>query len=161
MKRSLPIVPLFLTALILSCDFQNPADFEVPKWIINLTIPLLDADYALAEIANDSTIHSDSLDNSLSIKFDGELPRDSVTADFLKVPLNIDMTIAESIAAPTLEGSFETISLVVPISIPMGVLVLNPGNYDNLADPGNNIVIPSTSEQRILGSDWNEAASKI
>ena len=160
MKRSLPIVPLFLSALILSCDFQNPADFEVPKWIINLTIPLLDADYALAEIANDSTIHSDSLDNSLSIKFDGELPRDSVTGDFLKVPLNIDMTIADSIAAPTLEGSFSPISLPISIPIPMGQYVLN-GKYANLADPGNLIEIPSTSEQKIIGSDWNSAASLV
>ncbi len=160
MKRSLPIVPLFLSALILSCDFQNPADFEVPKWNINLTIPLLDADYALAGIANDSTIHSDSLDNSLSIKFDGELPRDSVTGDFLKVPLNIDMTIADSIAAPTLEGSFSPISLPVSIPIPMGQYVLN-GKYKNLADPGNNILIPSTSEQKIIGSDWNSAASLV
>ena len=160
MKRSLPIVPLFLSALILSCDFQNPADFEVPKWNINLTIPLLDADYALAGIANDSTIHSDSLDNSLSIKFDGELPRDSVTGDFLKVPLNIDMTIADSIAAPTLEGSFSPISLPISIPIPMGQYVLN-GKYANLADPGNLIEIPSTSEQKIIGSDWNSAASLV
>ena len=86
MKRSLPIVPFFLLALHLSCDFQRISDNEPPKWYIDLTIPLLDASYALAGIANDSTIHSDTLDGSLSIKFDGELPRESIDGEYLKVP---------------------------------------------------------------------------
>ena len=42
----------------------------------------------------------------------------------------------------------------------MGQYVLN-GKYKNLADPGNNILIPSTSEQKIIGSDWNSAASLV
>ncbi|HHZ97997.1 MAG TPA: hypothetical protein EYN68_00225, partial [Candidatus Marinimicrobia bacterium] len=70
------------------------------------------------------------------------------------------MTIADSIAAPTLEGSFSPISLPISIPIPMGQYVLN-GKYANLADPGNLIVIPSTSEQKIIGSDWNSAASLV
>ncbi len=61
-------------------------DNKPPEWYIDLTIPLLDADYALAGIANDSTIHSDTLDGSLSIKFDGELPQESIDGEYLKVP---------------------------------------------------------------------------
>lgn len=158
MKRSLPIVLLLSLWLHLSCDFQNPADFQVPKWNINLTIPLLDAQYGLAGIVNDSTIHSSG--DSLLIKFSGELPRDSVTGDFLKVPLNVDMTVADSVAAPSLEGSFTAITFPVSLPIPMGQYVLN-GKFINVADPPNTIVIPSSSEQKIIGSDWNAAASTI
>ena len=67
MKRSLPIVPFFLLALHLSCDFQNPSDFEVPKWNINLTIPLLDAKYAFAEIVDGETIQIDSTDREFIV----------------------------------------------------------------------------------------------
>ena len=72
MKRSLQIVPLLCLALYVSCDFQNPADFQAPKWKINLTIPLLDGEYGIAGIVDDSTIHSSG--DSLLIKFDGILP---------------------------------------------------------------------------------------
>ena len=108
MKRSLPIVPFFLLALHLSCDFQRITDNDPPKWYIDLTIPLLDADYALAGIANDSTIHSDTLDGSLSIKFDGELPRESIDGEYLKVPgLEDPITEEKKIDVQNSEQIFE------------------------------------------------------
>ncbi len=158
MKRSLPIVPFLLLALHLGCDFQNPADFEVPKWNINLTIPLLDGEYGIAGIVNDSTIHSSG--DSLLVKFNGTLPRDSVTGDFLKVPLNIAQTVGDSVSAPSLSGAFEPITVTVSVPIPMGQYVLT-GKYENLSDPGNMITIPSSNEQKIIGSDWNSAASQL
>tara|TARA_B100000700_G_scaffold331779_1_gene468522 strand:+ start:17960 stop:20836 length:2877 start_codon:yes stop_codon:yes gene_type:complete len=142
----------------MSCDFQNPADFQVPKWKINLTIPLLDGEYGIAGIVNDSTIHSSG--DSLLIKFDGTLPKDSVSGDFLKVPLNIDQTIADSVPAPSLEGAFSPITLTVSVPIPIGKYVLN-GQYNNLSDPSNKILIPSSNEQKIIGADWNAAANKV
>ena len=158
MKRSLPIVPLLCLALYVSCDFQNPADFQVPKWKINLTIPLLDGEYGIAGIVDDSTIHSSG--DSLLIKFDGILPKDSVSGDFLKVPLNIDQTIADSVSAPSLEGAFSPITLTLSVPIPIGKYVLN-GQYNNLSDPPNKVIIPSSTEQKIIGSDWNAAANKV
>ena len=75
MKRSLPIVPFFLLALHLSCDFQTPTKFKEPKWNINLTIPLLDENYAFADIVDGETIQIDSKDNStIQVEFGGELP---------------------------------------------------------------------------------------
>ena len=142
----------------LSCDFQNPADFQAPKWKINLTIPLLDGEYGIAGIVDDSTIHSSG--DSLLIKFDGILPKDSVSGDFLKVPLNIDQTIADSVSAPSLEGAFSPITLTVSVPIPIGKYVLN-GQYNNLSDPPNKVIIPSSTEQKIIGSDWNIAANKV
>ncbi|MBF89110.1 MAG: hypothetical protein CMG75_05495 [Candidatus Marinimicrobia bacterium] len=158
MKRSLPIVLFIFVTLYMSCDFQNPADFQVPKWKINLTIPLLDGEYGIAGIVNDSTIHSSG--DSLLIKFDGTLPKDSVSGDFLKVPLNIDQTIADSVPAPSLEGAFSPITLTVSVPIPIGKYVLN-GQYNNLSDPSNKILIPSSNEQKIIGADWNAAANKV
>ena len=162
MKRSLPIVPFLFVALYLGCDFQNPiesiANYQTPKWNVNLTIPLLDGEYGIAGIVNGSTIHSSG--DSLLIKFDGTLPRDSVTGDFLKVPLNIDQTVGDSVTAPSLSGAFEPITVTVSVPIPMGQYVLT-GKYENLSDPGNMITIPSSSEQKITGSDWNSAASQL
>ncbi|MEE2877110.1 MAG: hypothetical protein VX822_04980, partial [Candidatus Neomarinimicrobiota bacterium] len=153
MKRSLPIVPFLLVALHLGCDFQNPADFQTPKWNINLTIPLVDGEYGIAGIVNNSTIHSSG--DSLLIKFDGILPRDSVTEDFLKVPINIDETVGESVTVPPLSGEFPPINITA--AIPIGLTVLH-NKYDNLSNPGNKIQLPSGSEQKIIGSDWNDAA---
>ena len=125
MKRSLPIVPFLFVALYLGCDFQNPiesiANYQTPKWNVNLTIPLLDGEYGIAGIVNGSTIHSSG--DSLLIKFDGILPRESVTEDFLKVPINIDETVGESFTVPPFSGEFSPIEFTY--EIPIGLTVLH------------------------------------
>ena len=140
MKRSLPIVPFFLLALHLSCDFQNPSDFEVPKWNINLTIPLLDANYAFADIVDGETIQIDSTDSStIQVEFGGELTEETIGREYLTVPGASPNAVNQEISVPTISDIITLpIELDTSISLPLEFSLFSEG-------------------QTIKGSDWNFA----
>ena len=121
MKRSLPIVPFFLLAVHLSCDFQNPSDFEVPKWNINLTIPLLDENYAFADIVDGKTIQIDSTDSStIQVEFGGELTEETIGREYLTVPGASPDAVNQEISEPTISDIITLpIELDTSISLPL------------------------------------------
>ena len=115
-------------------------DNKPPEWYIDLTIPLLDADYALAGIANDSTIHSDSLDGSLSIKFDGELPQESIDGEYLKVP-----------------GLEDPLTEEIKFDVPNSADILEDLNYTEPIPP----FTLDFEENEIPGIVWNAVMDSI
>ena len=143
MKRSLPIVPLFLLSLHLSCDFQNPSDFEIPKWNINLTIPLLDAKYAFADIVDGEIIQIDSTDSStIQIEFGGELTEETIGREYLTVPGAAPDAINEEISVPTISDILTLpVELDTSISLPIEAFTQAPGTTVN-GSAWNAVVMP-------------------
>ncbi|MCH7732025.1 MAG: hypothetical protein IIB44_05835 [Candidatus Marinimicrobia bacterium] len=156
MKRITTAVIVVIFWLLSSCDFQNPSDFEIPTWNINLNIPLMDRSYALAEIVNDSTIRSAG--DSIQVQFSGELPKDSIGPDYLKIPLDISITNSLSITPPNASSFFSGFTLPLTIPIPVGTFM--DGTIIN-ENTGELVVIPSNSDQVITGESWNIIASIV
>ena len=157
MKRVVFIFLIVLSWFHLGCDFQNPADFKMPTWNWNLTLPLIQNKYPLADIVNDSTIQTAG--DSLFIQFNGDLPKDSVNEDFLKIPLNLTQEASTEITPPNISEVFSGVTVSMTLPIPVGEF-LN-GNVVNIADSPNMVSIPSSSEQQIMGASWNFVASTI
>ena len=144
MKRSLPIVPFFLLAVHLSCDFQNPSDFEVPKWNINLTIPLLDENYAFADIVDGKTIQIDSTDSStIQVEFGGELTEETIGREYLTVPGASPDAVNQEISVPT-------ISDIITLPIELDTSISLPLDFSNFSEG-----------QTITGSVWDSAITPL
>ncbi|MFQ6615477.1 MAG: hypothetical protein ACE5HZ_01740 [Fidelibacterota bacterium] len=157
MKRIL--IPVVFAGIYVQsgCDFQNPADFELPTWNSNVTIPLMHTKYPLADIVNDTTIRS--LGDTIFVQFDGELPADSINEDFLRIPLDLSREAESAITPPNAADFFEGAILSITLPIPIGETM--DGTVPNLAEPGTMVQIPDTADQRITGTSWNLVASAV
>ena len=122
-----------MLALHLSCDFQNPSDFEVPKWNINLTIPLLDAKYAFADIVDGEIIQIDSTDSStIQIEFGGELTEETIGREYLTVAGASPDAINEEISVPTIADILTLpVELDTSISLPIEAFTQASGTTVN------------------------------
>ena len=156
-KIATSLVFIFLW-LYSSCDFHNPADFTVPSWNVNLTIPLIHEKYPLGTIVNDSTIHSGG--DSIFVQFEGTLPADSVNEDYLKIPLDMNIESSSTVSPPNASDYFDSASVTISLTVPIGATM--DGTVQNIAaDPPAAVQIPSAEEQQITGESWNLIASTI
>ena len=132
-----------MLALHLSCDFQNPSDFEVPKWNINLTIPLLDAKYAFADIVDGEIIQIDSTDSStIQIEFGGELTEETIGREYLTVAGASPDAINEEISVPTIADILTLpVELDTSISLPIEAFTQASGTTVN-GSAWNAVVMP-------------------
>ncbi|MFQ6674663.1 MAG: hypothetical protein ACE5GH_07790, partial [Fidelibacterota bacterium] len=157
MKRVAILLFISLLWFQPGCDFQNPANFEVPTWNVNLTIPLLHEKYPLADIVNDSTIHSRG--DTIFVQFEGILPADSVNEGYLQIPLNISREVQSTITPPKASDVFDGASVTITLPVPVGDAM--NGTVPNVANPPTMVQIPSSEEQKITGQSWNLVASLV
>jgi len=141
-----------LVIFIINCDFKSPTDFEMPTWFMDLTIPLIDENYLLGGMVDDSTIvvTSDSL--GMQVVFDDSLPGVSIDPSYLKVILDtagIEIP-SNSVISPTIDfnGINDTITMEIPF----------PPTSEFLDVNGTVFTVPDTSDHKILGSVWNPIA---
>ena len=116
----------------------------MPKWNINLTIPLLDAKYAFADIVDGEIIQIDSTDSStIQIEFGGELTEETIGREYLTVPGASPDAVNQEISVPTISDIITLpIELDTSISLPLEFSLFSEG-------------------QTIRGSDWNFAISPL
>ncbi|MCS5659198.1 MAG: hypothetical protein NZ842_02215, partial [Dehalococcoidia bacterium] len=116
----------------------------MPKWNINLTIPLLDAKYAFAEIVDGEIIQIDSTDSStIQVEFGGELTEETIGREYLTVPGASPNAVNQEISVPTISDIITLpIELDTSISLPLEFSLFSEG-------------------QTIRGSDWNFAISPL
>jgi len=64
---------LYLALILTGCDFRTPEAWEMPKWTIPISFPLLDTTYYFQEIADDSLLVVSETDSILQIEYIGDL----------------------------------------------------------------------------------------
>lgn len=159
MKRRVTFLTLLLLWLNSSCDFQDPSEFEIPTWNVTLTIPLLHEWYPLADIVDDSVILSSG--DSIYIEFNGELPKDSINADYLKIPLEMNVGFADTTTGPSASDIFSGYTFTLSDTIPIGETMESMGIINWAAVPPDTVQFPSDTLQKIDGQSWNLVAEII
>ena len=159
MKRRVTLLTLLLLWLNVGCDFQDISEFEIPTWNVTLTIPLLHEWYPLSNIVDDSVIQSSG--DSIFVEFDGELPKDSINADYLQIPLEMSVGFADTTVGPSADDIFSGYTFTLSDTIPIGETMESMSVINWAAIPPASVQIPSASEQKIDGLSWNLVADAI
>ena len=158
MKRRVTLLTLLLLWLNAGCDFQDVSEFEIPTWNVTLTIPLLHEWYPLSNIVDDSVIQSSG--DSIFIEFGGELPKDSINADYLQIPLEMSVGFADTTVGPSAGDIFSGYTFTLTDTIPIGE-TMESMSVINWANPPATVQFPSASIQKIDGQSWNLVADAI
>ena len=158
MKRRVTLLTLLLLWLNAGCDFQDVSEFEIPTWNVTLTIPLMHEWYPLSNIVDDSVIQSSG--DSIFIEFGGELPKDSINADYLQIPLEMSVGFADTTVGPSAGDIFSGYTLTLTDTIPIGE-TMESMSVINWANPPATVQFPSASIQKIDGQSWNLVADAI
>ena len=135
-RMSKALISLF-SFFTLSCDFQNPAAFELPTWFFDLSFPLVQQKYSLEGMVDDKQIFSlpDSL--GMQLMFEGILPDTSIGSDILEI--EIDKSIKYSQPASNAPNFSFSVNLPINIPISLGLPVpsvdgtLSKAEYNLLA----------------------------
>ena len=138
-KISKTLISLF-SFFMLSCDFQNPAAFELPTWFFDLSFPLVQKKYSLEGMVDDKQIFSTPDSLGMQLMFEGVLPDTSIGTDILEV--EIDKSIKYS--QPTSNAPNFSYSLDLPINIPISL----------------GLPVPSV-DGTFSKAEWNAIASTI
>jgi len=157
--RRVTLLTLLVLWLNTSCDFQDPSDFEIPTWNVTMTIPLMHEWYPLANIVDDSVILSSG--DSIYIEFNGELPKDSINADYLQIPLEMSVGFADTTIGPSSSDIFSGYTFTVSDTIPIGETMESMGIINWASDPPDTVQFPSDTLQKIDGQSWNLVAGVI
>jgi len=157
MKRRVTLLTLFLLWLNAGCDFQDISEFEIPTWNVTLTIPLLHEWYPLSNIVDDSVIQSSG--DSIFIEFGGELPKDSINADYLQIPLELSVGFSDTTVGPSASDIFSGYTFTISDTIPIGETMESMSVTDLVTL--QTVQFPSAQEQKILGLAWNSVAVAI
>ena len=158
MKRRVTLLTLLLLWLNAGCDFQDVSEFEIPTWNVTLTIPLMHEWYPLSNIVDDSVIQSSG--DSIFIEFGGELPKDSINADYLQIPLEMSVGFADTTVGPSAGDIFSGYTFTLTDTIPIGE-TMESMSVINWANPPATVQFPSASIQKIDGQSWNLVADAI
>ncbi|MFQ6605348.1 MAG: hypothetical protein ACE5D8_07320, partial [Fidelibacterota bacterium] len=153
-KPYLPVAwTMLITFIVVSCDFQSPANFEMPTWFMDLKIPITSASYPLSDMANSDFISTTPDSQGFQIMFEGDLPDTSIDPSYLQVPINQDIQPSQP-AVPGVSVDFvldTTINIVIPMA-PLGFV-----DIDTLTQ----FQVPAATNHRILASTWNTIAANF
>ena len=139
-KKFSKLLISLLSFLTLSCDFQNPAAFELPTWFFDLSFPLVQQKYSLEGMVDNKQIFSTPDSLGMQLVFEGLLPDTSIGSDILEV--EIDQSIKYS--QPASNAPSFSYSLNLPINIPISL----------------GLPVPSV-DGTISKAQWNLLASTI
>jgi hypothetical protein len=114
--------------------------------------------YPLSNIVDDSVIQSSG--DSIFIEFGGELPKDSINADYLQIPLEMSVGFADTTVGPSAEDIFSGYTFTLTDTIPIGE-TMESMSVINWANPPATVQFPSASIQKIDGQSWNLVADAI
>ncbi len=142
-----------MLVLFASCDFQNPAEFEMPTWFIDLKIPITNKSYPLSDMANSDFIDPTSDSTGFQVMFEGDLPDTSIDASYLQIEVNQDIDPeTEPVSGITVDFLVDT---TIQLTVPFG----EAGFLD--IDSLQTFDVPNTFNHRILSSNWNTIATNF
>ena len=143
-RISKTLISLF-SFFTLSCDFQNPAAFELPTWFFDLSFPLVQQKYSLEGMVDDKQIFSTPDSLGMQLMFEGILPDTSIGTDILEVEINQSIKYPPP-SAVTIKSPTFSYTLDLPISIPIQLM-------------GFPFSVPPSSDQTMSKDAWNNIAS--
>ncbi len=84
LRRSLSALFGSILLILSGCEFDNPADFELPTWFVDIEFPLIHETYTVNDMVDSVTIfpHDSS---GMQIIFEDSLPRVEIDASYLDV----------------------------------------------------------------------------
>ena len=129
-----------LSFFMLSCDFQNPAAFELPTWFFDLSFPLVQQKYSLEEMVDNKQIFSTPDSLGMQLMFEGLLPKASIGSDILEVEINQSIKYAQ----PASNGPIFSFNLDLLLNLPVSL----------------GLSVPS-ADGTVSKAEWNALASTI
>jgi len=129
-----------LSFFMLSCDFQNPAAFELPTWFFDLSFPLVQQKYSLEEMVDNKQIFSTPDSLGMQLMFEGLLPKTSIGSDILEVEINQSIKYAQ----PASNGPIFSFNLDLLLNLPVSL----------------GLSVPS-ADGTVSKAEWNALASTI
>ena len=125
---------------MLSCDFQNPAAFELPTWFFDLSFPLVQQKYSLEGMVDNKQIFSTPDSLGMQLMFEGLLPKASIGSNILEVEINQSIKYAQ----PASNGPIFSFNLDLLLNLPVSL----------------GLPVPS-SDGTVSKAEWNALASTI
>ena len=125
---------------MLSCDFQNPAAFELPTWFFDLSFPLVQQKYSLEGMVDNKQIFSTPDSLGMQLMFEGLLPKASIGSDILEVEINQSIKYAQ----PASNGPIFSFNLDLLLNLPVSL----------------GLSVPS-ADGTVSKAEWNALASTI
>ena len=129
-----------LSFFMLSCDFQNPAAFELPTWFFDLSFPLVQQKYSLEGMVDNKQIFSTPDSLGMQLMFEGLLPKTSIGSDILEVEINQSIKYAQ----PASNGPIFSFNLDLLLNLPVSL----------------GLSVPS-EDGTVSKAEWNALASTI
>ena len=129
-----------LSFFMLSCDFQNPAAFELPTWFFDLSFPLVQQKYSLEGMVDNKQIFSTPDSLGMQLMFEGLLPKTSIGSDILEVEINQSIKYAQ----PASNGPIFSFNLDLLLNLPVSL----------------GLSVPS-ADGTVSKAEWNALASTI
>ena len=129
-----------LSFFMLSCDFQNPAAFELPTWFFDLSFPLVQQKYSLEGMVDNKQIFSTPDSLGMQLMFEGLLPKASIGSDILEVEINQSIKYAQ----PASNGPIFSFNLDLLLNLPVSL----------------GLPVPS-ADGTVSKAEWNALASTI
>jgi len=153
LNKSVWILSILFVVLFPSCDFQNPAQFEMPTWFMDLKIPITNKTYPLSDMANSDFISPTDDSTGFQVMFEGNLPDTSIDPSYLQIAINQNIE-PDTDPVPGMTVDF-LIDTTINITLPFG----SAGFVD--IDNFQEFSIPDVSDHRILSSHWNVIATSF
>lgn len=150
------------------CDFQNPADFEVPTWNVDLVFPLIHERYYLGNIVDSVQIFS-APDSGMQIIFEDTLPGTAIDESYLEANFPpdgyIEVTVPpEDVSGPEFDFPLTVIEIDTSVPVFIGVLTDTSGNMHTILPyepPGTDIIISASEWNDKIADAFNDAFSTI
>lgn len=157
-KHSFIQIILILLFLLLSfgCEFENPADFELPTWFVDIEFPLIHETYLMGDLV-DSTMIFPHDSTGLQLIFESTLPRIEVDESYLE--LNFPNGYLEIQTPEASTGiSYEFPSYLLDTTLVIPVTAAGATYFDI---NGNPFTVPLTSDQTLSADGWNQQIADI
>ncbi|MCH7497072.1 MAG: hypothetical protein IH971_04375 [Candidatus Marinimicrobia bacterium] len=141
-------------ALLGACDFQLPTKFELPRWDVSLTLPLINRTYSLETLAdNDTTISQDTTTKEIQIEFTGALDTTRIDSSLLEIALPASatsQTISQTVDGVNASDFFSPVeeSFQIVIALDSILRAANLPAFDAVS-------FPSPFDVPIPQDDWN------
>ncbi len=154
MWHSILIASLFL--ITLSCEFENPADFEIPTWFVDIEFPLIHDTYYIEDLV-DSTMIFPHDSTGLQLIFESTLPRIEVDDSYLEV--NFPNGYLE-VQVPSTPASIDYDMPPYVLDTTFIIPIVNYGAtyFDT---NGNPFTFPSIDDRTLSADGWNQQIANI
>ena len=158
-KRINKIFVGLLVIIIAACDFENPEDFEVPVWFIDIKIPLISKRFPMGDLVDTTNFIFPTDDSAgFQILFTG-LVDPPVSTEEMELGVRFPGGAMQQVISPDSIGGIDGSSVNIPVP---GIDVIIPPIPDFLYPEttlvfGNQnfFTLPIESPKVMWGSDYN------